>query len=52
MSSEVVQDDEIDHRRTRQAAVVACVIEDLHLEEETTVKDSEYSHLKHKETCS
>ena len=41
MSSEEVEDDGTNHRHIHQAAAVACVIEDVDVEEEMTVKDSE-----------
>jgi len=37
----VVEDDGTNHSRIHQAAAVACVIEDVDVEEEMTVKDSE-----------
>ena len=53
VSSEVVEDDEVDHRWTHQEVAVACMIEDVDVEEEMAVKDSEtlpLYNLKQKET--
>ena len=50
----MAEDDETNHSRMHQAAAVACVIEDVDVEEVMTVKDSETLPLyilKQKETA-